>query len=209
MSFPRTNAKMEMRRRHAFTLIELLVVIVILAILAGLSFPVFQSVQNAAKKAQAKNDLNQIVTALTAFYTEYGKYPVPAGNTDDGYVIGGNGTSSGPVMRALRGLDPTLNPRQIVFLNPAEAKDQTNPRAGIKTADDQFYDPWGVAYAISIDANYDNQVPNPYAFHAGSAALRHGVIAWSFGRDKLSQSMPGPAADKSTGPNNDDVISWQ
>ena len=60
---------------HAFTLIELLVVIVIIAVLMGLAFPVFQGVQNQAKKAQAKNDLIQIVTAVNAFYTEYGKYP--------------------------------------------------------------------------------------------------------------------------------------
>src|SRR5438874_2644459 len=59
----------------AFTLIELLVVITIIAILMGFLFPAFQGVQNQAKKTQAKNDLTQIVTAVNAYYTEYGKYP--------------------------------------------------------------------------------------------------------------------------------------
>ena len=199
---------MEMKAA-AFTLIELLVVITIIAVLMGLAFPVFQAVQNAAKKTQAKNDLVQIVTAVNAYYTEYGKYPVPPGNSDDGYVIGGSGASSGTVLTALRGSDLVLNPRQIVFISPPDAKDQTNSRSGIKTSDGQFYDPWGMPYAISIDANYDNQVPNPYTANAGSTPIRNGVIAWSFGKDMLSGSVPGPAADKNTGTNKDDVISWQ
>src|SRR5213083_1421074 len=78
--------------RAAFTLIELLVVIAIIAILIGLLFPAFSAVQNQAKRTQAKNDLTQIVTALNAYYTEYGKYPLvapdtiygPAGSLNDG-----------------------------------------------------------------------------------------------------------------------------
>src|SRR5437868_1556168 len=65
-------------REHvrAFTLIELLVVITIIVILMGLLFPVFRGVQDQARKTQAKNDTAQIVTAVTAFYTDYGKYPL-------------------------------------------------------------------------------------------------------------------------------------
>jgi prepilin-type N-terminal cleavage/methylation domain-containing protein len=62
----------------AFTLIELLVVVSIIAMLMGLAVPAFQKVQESAKKTQAKNDLVQIVTAVNAFYTEYGKYPLPS-----------------------------------------------------------------------------------------------------------------------------------
>src|SRR5206468_8182988 len=54
---------------------SLLVVITIIAILIGLLFPAFSAVQDQAKRTQAKNDLTQIVTAVNAFYTEYGKYP--------------------------------------------------------------------------------------------------------------------------------------
>ena len=102
------------------------------------------------------------------------------------------------------------NPRKIVFISPPDAKDQTNSRSGIKTSDGQWYDPWGTPYAIKIDGNYDNQIlVNPYALNAGATPLRIGVIAWSFGSDTQSQSVPGPAADKKTGTNDDDVISWQ
>src|SRR5882757_6863036 len=116
MPFSRANAEMEVKRQcsAAFTLIELLVVIVIIAVLMGLAFPVFSSIQNQAKKTQAKNDLTQIVTAVNAFYTEYGKYPLPSTASGDGYSVGDGTTSSRAMFDALRGLDPVLNPRQIV-----------------------------------------------------------------------------------------------
>jgi prepilin-type N-terminal cleavage/methylation domain-containing protein len=193
---------------RAFTLIELLVVIVIIAVLMGIAFPVFSSIQNQAKKTQAKNDLTQIVTAVNAFYTEYGKYPLPAAATGDGYPVGGSGASSKPIFDALRGLDPVLNPRQIVFISPPDTKDPNNPRSGIGTTTGlgQFYDPWGIPYAMSIDADYDNQVPNPYTADtgAGSAKIRQGVIAWSSGKDQK-----GGSGNKTSKDSNDDVISWQ
>src|SRR6266513_2474218 len=75
----------------AFTLIELLVVISIIAILIGLLFPAFKGVQDQARKVQTKNDLTQIVTAVNAFYTEYGRYPVSSTITTDAYF--GSGTA--------------------------------------------------------------------------------------------------------------------
>ena len=67
------------RNRSGFTLIELLTVIAIIAILMGLLLPALNAAKNAAKKAQAKNDLTQLVTAVKAFYTDYGTYPVDPG----------------------------------------------------------------------------------------------------------------------------------
>ena len=195
----------------AFTLIELLVVILIVAVLMGLAFPVFQGVMNSAKRTQAKNDLIQIVTAVNAFYTEYGKYPTTA--TSDATATYGPTNSNRALFDELRAVTSALNTRQIVFLSPPDAKDPTNPRSGIAGATSasagEYFDPWGITYSIRIDWDYDNQVTNPYAANAGSAPLRHGVIAWSFGKDKASQSLPGPASDKNTGTNKDDVISWQ
>src|ERR1700738_3095159 len=90
----------------AFTLIELLVVIAIIAVLLGLVFPVFQGVVERAKKVQAKNDLTQIVTAVNAFYTEYGRYPLPPTASGDGCPSGATtGTSSKDVLNPLRNLD--------------------------------------------------------------------------------------------------------
>jgi prepilin-type N-terminal cleavage/methylation domain-containing protein len=197
------NAVRRPRHANAFTLIELLVVIAIIAILVGLLFPAFKAVQNQARQAQAKNDLTQIVNAVNAFYTEYGKYPVA---TDDNTISNNSG-----VMYTLRA-DPTavngnpnannvINTRQIVFINPPNVKDTANPRSGI-SSDGQYYGPWGSAYRLRIDGNYDNQIANPYTADtgAGPTTLNQGVIAWSFGLD-ATQGMNFN--------NSDDVISWQ
>lgn len=196
---------MEMKSR-AFTLIELLVVIVIIAVLMGLAFPVFSSIQNQAKKTQAKNDVTQIVTAVNAFYTEYGKYPLPStATTDVAATYGIGGSPSDVLFKELRASGGTLNTRQIVFISPAEDTSQTNPKAKMGS-DGQFHDPWGSAYVIRMDADYDNQVTNPYNANtgAGPAQIRQGVIAWSLGKN-----LTGGTGDKSSADSNDDVISWQ
>lgn len=210
MPFSRANAEMEMNRQRtaAFTLIELLVVIVIIAVLMGLAFPVFSSIQNQAKKTQAKNDLTQIVTAVNAFYTEYGKYPTTAAS--DAAATYGSSNSNKLLFDELRGVISTLNTRQIVFISPADAKDPANPRSGIAGATSakagEYFDPWGTAYSISIDWDYDNQVTNPYTADtgAGPAKIRQGVLAWSLGKDQK-----GGSAAKTSIDSNDDVISWQ
>src|SRR4051794_6401639 len=151
-------------REGGFTLIELLVVISIIIVLMGLLFPAFRGVQDQAKKTQAKNDLTQIVTAVNAFYTEYGRYPTAA-TTDTTY--GASTPGNAAILNELRGVSATLNTRQIVFLSPPDAKDSTNPRGGINTSTGEYFDPWGAAYAIALDADYDNQIANPYNPNAG------------------------------------------
>src|SRR5437868_15406845 len=88
--------------RKGFTLLELLVVIAIVAVLAGLMFPAVQSVLERAKKVQAKNDLTQIVTAVNAFYTEYGRYPTTVKSGDATY--GSGATANDAVFKELRAL---------------------------------------------------------------------------------------------------------
>jgi prepilin-type N-terminal cleavage/methylation domain-containing protein len=188
-----SNCVQERRPHRAFTLIELLVVIAIIAILIGLLFPAFSAVQNQAKKTQAKNDLTQIVNAVNAFYTEYGKYPLA---TDDSII-----TNNAPLMNVLRAIDTANNPRQIVFISPPNVKNTASPRSGIGS-DGQYYDPFGTAYSLRIDGNYDNQLANPYTHDtgAGPLTLNIGVIAWSLGKDQTL----GTDFNAS-----DDVISWQ
>jgi type II secretion system protein G len=196
---------MEMNRLRAFTLIELLVVIVIIAVLMGIAFPVFQSIQNQAKKTQAKNDVTQIVTAVNAFYTEYGRYPTSA-TADSAAIYGPSNAKTDTIFNELRGkTGTTFNTRQIVFISPAEDATQATPKGKIGS-DGQFFDPWSSAYSIQMDADYDNQVKNPYAGTGGAGPdpLRQGVIAWSLGKDtKLGNN----GNNIFTG--SDDVISWQ
>jgi prepilin-type N-terminal cleavage/methylation domain-containing protein len=205
----------------AFTLIELLVVITVIAILMALLFPAFKGVQDQAKRTQAKNDLTQIVTAVNAYYTDYGKYPLAAIDGSADTVFGTSLTNENlfDVLRAT-GLgrdtvDPTdttgnknLNLRRIVFISPPDVKDPVSHRSGMGTAPGtvgQYYDPWGQAYRIALDGSYDNKItPNPYTSNAGSNPLSSGAIAWSLGKDGL-----GGTGDKNAGTNDDDVISWQ
>jgi len=162
---------------RAFTLIELMVVIGTIVILINLAFPVFQSVLERAKKVQAKNDVTQIVTAVNAFYTEYGRYPTDQ-STDAAAAYGAGGSSSKFVFDELRAKTANLNTRQIVFISPPEDTTQASPKGRIGS-DGQFHDPWSSAYAFRIDADYDNQVANPYGTNgAGADPVRQGVVAW-------------------------------
>jgi prepilin-type N-terminal cleavage/methylation domain-containing protein len=219
MPFSGADAEMEVNRQRAaaFTLIELLVVIVIIAVLMGLAFPVFQAVMNQARKTQARNDLTQIVTAVNAFYTEYGKYPVvgddtPIASTGDLFY------TLRALARGTANLNDAANPRKIVFLNVPDAKDQNSPRSGIKTSDGQWIDPWGSTYKVTIDGTYDDQIPNPYgpAGGAGSDPIRQGVIAWSFGKNgalgggkAASSNFANESGTAGAYTNSGDVISWQ
>jgi prepilin-type N-terminal cleavage/methylation domain-containing protein len=212
------NALQRPRHARAFTLIELLVVIAIIAILVGLLFPAFKGVQNQARQTQAKNDLTQIVNAVNAFYTEYGKYPV-AGTTETTFGPGGTPATNETLFTELRGCTAaagscpaaaTLNTRQIVFISPPDVKNAASPRSGIgtTTGTGRYFDPWGTNYVVRIDADYSNQVVNPYSANAGATPnLQIGVIAWSLGAD--GSGPPAVSGDKNTGVFADDVISWQ
>ncbi len=204
---------------RAFTLIELLVVIAIIIILAGLLFPAFSAVQNQARRTQAKNDLTQIVTAVNAYYTEYGQYPLPStATTDTIYGPGGSTTNNALFneLRACTAVDPScsaasvLNTRKIVYISPPAVKDPSQPKSGIGTTSStgQYFDPWGTPYNVEIDGNYDNQITtNPYLDtdnSAGGSPLHLGVIGWSYGSD-TKLGINGNGIYK----NSDDVISWQ
>jgi prepilin-type N-terminal cleavage/methylation domain-containing protein len=195
----RFTVHQQRERFSAFTLIELLVVIIMIAILAGLLFPAINGAQKQAKKVQAKNDLTQIVTAVNAYYTEYGMYPTSP-TTDVTFSTANNTLFD--VLRNMTGTTPgnASNTRGIVFINVPAAKDQTNPKSGIKTSSGVWYDPWGTPYNVTIDGTYDNQVANPYSSNAGPNPLQAGVIAWSLGSDGV-QGTDFKASD--------DVISWQ
>jgi len=221
----RTRDSLRVMQRHsderAFTLIELLVVIAIIIILAGLLFPALRGAQEQARRTQAKNDLTQIVTAINAYYTEYGKYPLAASDGAVDTVFGSALTNNNlfDVLRATGLGRDTVNPadtsgninlnlRRIVFISPPDAKDPANPRSGIGITGTgapaplgQFWDPWGRPYNVEIDGNYNNQIEtNPYSANAGASPLRLGVIAWSLGSDGV-QGTDFKVSD--------DVISWQ
>ncbi len=191
----------------AFTLVEMMVVILIIILLFSLLFTAGSGMFERARKVQAKNDLTQIATAVNAYYTEYGKYPVTVtDNSSDAYFGSGTPptgcvsyTDNDKLLNVLRnytgGSDSAnvilLNPRQIVFISPRSAQTGTLPRGGLsQTAGSvgQYMDPWGSQYAIAIDTTYDNKIgtANPYSDTDGSAGaspVPQGVIAYSLGKN--------------------------
>ena len=220
----------------AFTLIELTVVMLIIATLAALLMTGASGAFERARKTQAKNDVTQIVTAVNAFYTEYGKYPVVSTITTDafygtlptGVIIPtgcANAGTNDVLFNILRGIDTTNNPRAIVFLSPNAARNTTPPKGGISQSAGtvgQYMDVWGSPYAIVIDSDYNNQIvttPSPYSDTDGSAGpspLRLGAIAYSYGKN----GKPGGGAAASSAfvsesgtaakfKSSSDVLSWQ
>ena len=214
----------------AFTLIEMIVVMLIIATLVALFMGAATSVFDRARRTQAKNDVIQIATAVNAFYTEYGRYPVTVTSTATDAFFGSGTTPAGctsygsnvVLLNVLRNItsDPNavaLNPRQIVFLSPGGAKNTVPPRGGIATADNCYYDPWGSQYAIVIDTNYDNTITNPYSDTDGSAGtrpLRLGAVAYSYGKNGAlgggSASSPYTSESGSAGKfkGSSDILSW-
>jgi len=202
---------------RGFTLIELVVVITVIVILMALLFPAFKGVQDQAKRTQAKNDLTQVVTAVNAFYTEYGQYPYPASVANTGAdaqdFFAGDDDNNNKLFDVLRadpnnGTAVTYNPKLIAFFQPTIAKDLNKPRSGIG-GNGRLYDPWNNTYRIRIDNNYNNAVQNPYSSNAGFDPIQQGVIAWSIGKDQDGAKTATSGADKNTGTYDDDVISWQ
>lgn len=198
--------------RFGFTLIELLTVIAIIAVLMGLLFPALSTVRENANKAKAKNDATQIVSAVKAYQTEYGKYPLTDaqdGGSSDA-VFGSSGPPNGELFNILRDISkaPNVsyvkNPRRIVFIEAPLVKNEENKRSGV-AQDGNWYDPWGAQYVVFIDANYDNELEvSGYSDFGSTSKPRIGVGVASFGKDrKIGKAGNGKLKDS------DDIISWQ
>ncbi len=80
------------RNRKGFTLIELMIVIAIIIILAAIAIPNYLKMTERAKKSRVASDFETLATALEAYRTDWGQYPVqtslaPFGKNTDGSSI--------------------------------------------------------------------------------------------------------------------------
>ena len=171
---------------RAFTLLELLIVVAVIIALAGLLFPVIGSVQEKGRKTQAASDAAQIVTAVNAYYAEYGKYPLADGKQGSdtlfsdatGYANQHNHLLFN-VLRAKPGTESAdgatwdflaLNPKQVIYFEGKQVKDASKPKGGFppmtssQPNNQNYFDPWGQEYAVFIDGDYDGKI-DLYAFY--------------------------------------------
>lgn len=171
------------RSRHGFTLIELLVVIAVLGILASILLPAATSAIQKARVSQARSDIDSIVSAVKAFYGEYGRMPIKTGNgQSDCSSENIKNPTIFEVLKADTADGKKVNTKEIPFLDL---------RIGT--------DPWGNDYIILLDCNFDDTIAKGTDGKL-SKDLKAKVAVYSKGKNKTAE---GPSAKKS-----DDVTSW-
>lgn len=135
-----TGGARRLLNRSGLTIIELMVVIAVILILVTITAPNVRRMIESARRAQARSEAQSIYTAISSYTTEYGRLPVSSGGQ------GGQGYTeyedSEDIIRVLTGEDTTLNPREIMFLQP-----QSNDPDG------EYLDPWGNQYWIVLDSS--------------------------------------------------------
>ena len=171
--------------RRGFTLIELLVVITIIGILAGFMFPVASGVQRRAQKSDAENTAHNLKNAISAYNTEYRKYPVKdPGNADQ--TLQSDNTLMDPLLAAD---DNELNPRNIVFFSGRQARPAGSGayRKGVKLSANgggELWDPYAQYYSVALDTDYNNRIATPSWEKSDSPMLPATILVWSAGADK-------------------------
>lgn len=196
--------------KNGFTLIELLTVVAIIAILAGLLFPAISAARRKAQVAQAETEIKSIESALKAYFTEYGRWPIGNGGGSD-FSYGKfeppasqytSDCDNYYLMDVLRGIPDNYgppcgsnyqgqnNPRNIVFLEIA---------ASSLDSYGNYVNPWKHPYQITLDTDYDGNcdgLASPCPTSApGCSVKNHTVVVWSVGPDGV-------------GATSDDITSW-
>ena len=128
----------------------MLVVIAVILILVTITAPNVRRMFESARRAQARSEVQSIYTAISSYTTEYGRLPVGLDDHDQTDDQTYEGQESRNIIRVLTGDDTTLNPREIMFLQP-QSHDTNDP-------DGEYLDPWGNQYTIKLDNDGNGEV---------------------------------------------------
>ena len=168
-------------RRQGFTLIELLVVIAIIGLLTAIVVPSVNGAFKSAKKARAMQMAKDIQGACQRYFSEYNRMPVPQGvkhGDGDKLYEDDNKDVIDILILAddLKAL-PVVNAKSIRFLD----MDSKTLETYEKDKEKGLLDPWGVAYRIYLDMDFDDRIE----VSGGSAddAIRAKVAVASAGPD--------------------------
>ena len=190
------------RRERGFTLVELLVVIAIIAVLAAAGFAAGQAAINRARMVMALNTCTAIEGAVNNFYSEYSCMPKQL--TDDPAVPINTKTDI-EFLNVLLGFpetaNPPLNTRSIRFLTVKEGKGKKNGLIYNTTGDKVvgLFDPWGGAYYVMLDGNFDEKIKvKPAAASAQTTLNNRRVAVWTNGADGVSGTGGKTADDVKT-----------
>jgi len=175
---------------RAFTLLELLVVIAIIGILAGIMFPAAIGALQKAERAHAEQTVSNLKIAVSAYFTEYRKYPVPL-STNEGDEIRSNRN----LMDVLLGSDGAkeqggLNPQGTAFFTDRVARSMGDGkyRKGIKLETDgggELWDPYGEFYYVRMDLDHNNRTEKPTWDDREGEVLPQSILVWCAGKDTL------------------------
>tara|TARA_X000000950_G_scaffold149642_1_gene184512 strand:+ start:163 stop:717 length:555 start_codon:yes stop_codon:yes gene_type:complete len=159
-----------------FTLIELLMVIAIIGILAGILIPTVGAVRTQANLAASKAQLSNYVTAITMFKGEYGYYPFPNAQTNNGANIN---SLSDDFIETLSGRNDSGNSistggnrRRVAFHSFSESEFfyKDDDTIDVSTLADRFNN---TQIFIAIDGDGDGEVSVP-----GNTKLKSPVTAY-------------------------------
>ena len=176
------------RTARGFTLIELLVVITIIGLLAAILIPSIAAAMKSAKKTRAMSQIRDLDGAIKRYYAEYEKMPVPPGiNGQPDRLLTPAELAAVVEILINNSLDPTLNPKQMAFLDLDPASYGVDTVVAMQAAirgGATYKDPWGTDYGILMDLNFDEKISD-----LGWGEIRAKVAVYS-GGDKTNLVTP-------------------